>query len=74
VWQIVGQLHTGDSKAFLDESGNLGDQDVGRLPAAVDKWDELVTVSDDGKHSVNFQPRTTSYIPLRSLQGMYLNI
>jgi len=67
-WQIVGQLHSGDAREFLDDTGNLGDRAVGRLPSAAAMWEEPVKISREGKHPINY--RSTSDIPLRPLQGM----
>jgi hypothetical protein len=47
-WQTVGLLHCGDANAFLGDTINKGDKDVGKLPLAEENWDTLVKISENG--------------------------
>jgi len=48
-WQTIAQLNRSpEVRQFLDESGDKGDRDVGRLPAAAEHWRRIVEIRDFG--------------------------
>jgi len=71
-WQTVGQLHCGEARHFLDETCDLGDRAIGRLPQAARKWNDIVELSKQGKTAINC--RTTSYRYMLSFCAQFISL